>query len=194
MRSAIGLRHPASASCLGRHLRLAGRCPNNSSLFPPLAAVVVVALCAYSAEKLFLIEQCRSVCGRSGIAFSREGVVTANGSCRACFLRKRRRGGQASCWLNPLSQNLTVLTAPSEREPLARPQTLRLSRKLYRYAKGPIPEDDFPRPGEDVTAGDKKGNLAARSDGWGSFSTDIFSSQIACIPSKLLKNARFFVR
>ena len=38
-----GLRHPASASCLGRHLRLAGRCPNNSSLFPPLAAVVVVA-------------------------------------------------------------------------------------------------------------------------------------------------------
>ena len=38
------LRHPASASCLGRHARLAGRCPNNSSLFPPLAAVVVVAL------------------------------------------------------------------------------------------------------------------------------------------------------
>ena len=39
-----GLRPPASASCLGRHSRLAGRCPNNSSLFPPLAAVVVVAL------------------------------------------------------------------------------------------------------------------------------------------------------
>ena len=38
-----GLRHPASASCLGRHARLAGRCPNNSSLFPPLAAVVAVA-------------------------------------------------------------------------------------------------------------------------------------------------------
>ena len=91
------------------------------------------SLCAYSAEKLFLIEQCRSVCGRSGIAFSREGVVKANGSC-----------------LNSLSQNLTVLPAPSEREPLARPQTLRLSRKLYRYAKGPILEDDFPRPGEDV--------------------------------------------
>ena len=90
----IGLRHPASASCLGRHLRLAGRCPNNSSLFPPLAVVVVVALCTYSAERIFLIEQCRSVCGRSGIAFSREGVVKANGSCRACFLRKRRRGGK----------------------------------------------------------------------------------------------------
>ena len=39
-----GLRPPASASCLGRHSRLAGRCPNNSSLFPPLAAVAVVAL------------------------------------------------------------------------------------------------------------------------------------------------------
>ena len=34
--ASYGLRHPASASCLGRHLRLAGRCPNNSSLFPPL--------------------------------------------------------------------------------------------------------------------------------------------------------------
>ena len=39
-----GLRPPASASCLGRHSRLAGRCPNNCSLFPPLAAVAVVAL------------------------------------------------------------------------------------------------------------------------------------------------------
>ena len=39
----FGLRHPAFASCLGRHLRLAGRCPNSNSLFPPLAAVVAVA-------------------------------------------------------------------------------------------------------------------------------------------------------
>ena len=44
------------------------------------------------------------------------------------------------CLLNSLSQNLTVLPAPSKMEPLARPQTLRLSRKLYRYAKGPILE------------------------------------------------------
>ena len=41
--ASYGLRLPASASCLERHARLAGRCPNNSSLFPPLAAVVVVA-------------------------------------------------------------------------------------------------------------------------------------------------------
>ena len=85
MASAIGLRHPASASCLGRHSRLAGRCPNNSSLFPPLAAVVVVALWPYSAERLFLIEQSRSVCGRSGFAFSRGGVVAGNGRCSAAF-------------------------------------------------------------------------------------------------------------
>jgi len=63
MRAAIGLRHPASASCLERHLRLAGRCPNNSSLFPPLAAVVVVALCAYSAERIFIISQFWKICG-----------------------------------------------------------------------------------------------------------------------------------
>ena len=30
-------------------------------------------LCAYSAEKLFIIEQCRAVCGPPGIAFSRVG-------------------------------------------------------------------------------------------------------------------------
>ena len=38
-----GLRHPASASCFEKHLRLAGRGPNNDSLFPPLAAVIIVA-------------------------------------------------------------------------------------------------------------------------------------------------------
>ena len=38
-----GLRPPTSASCLGRHSHPAGRCPNSSSLYPPLAAVVAVA-------------------------------------------------------------------------------------------------------------------------------------------------------
>ena len=42
--------------------------------------------------------------------------------------------------LNSLSQSLTALPAPSGREPLARPQTLHFSRKLYRHAKGPILE------------------------------------------------------
>ena len=38
-----GLRLPASASCLERHSRLAGRCPNSSSLYRPQAAVIAVA-------------------------------------------------------------------------------------------------------------------------------------------------------
>ena len=88
-------------------------------------------------KNYFIISEYRSVCGRSGIPFSREGFGT-----------------------NSLSQSLTALPAPSRREPLTRPQALRFSRKLYRHAKGPISEDDFPRPGEDVAAGDKKGNLA----------------------------------
>ena len=41
---------------------------------------------------------------------------------------------------NSLSQSLTALTAPSGREPLARPDALRFSLKLYRHAKGPISE------------------------------------------------------
>ena len=41
---------------------------------------------------------------------------------------------------NSLSQSLTALPAPSKREPLARPEALHLSLKLYRHAKGPILE------------------------------------------------------
>ena len=73
---------------------------------------------------------------------------------------------------NSLSQSLTALPAPSEREPLAKPETLRLHQKLYRYAKGaPLGElspqategghteinflnKGFPRSGEAVTEGD----------------------------------------
>ena len=40
----VGLRLPASISCLGRHSCLAGRCPNGSSLFLPQAAVVAAAV------------------------------------------------------------------------------------------------------------------------------------------------------
>ena len=38
-----GSRLPAAASCIGRHAHPAGRSPNSSSLFLPLAAVVAVA-------------------------------------------------------------------------------------------------------------------------------------------------------
>ena len=62
--------HPAAATALERALHPAGQGPNSSSLLRPQAAVVAVA---YSAEKLFIIEQCRAVCGPPGIAFSRVG-------------------------------------------------------------------------------------------------------------------------
>ena len=81
-----GLRLPASASCLARHSHPAGRCPNSSSLHSlfcryvtsspgrgkSLAAGRSRRRCVSSAEELFIIEQCRAVCGPPGIAFSRE--------------------------------------------------------------------------------------------------------------------------
>ena len=80
-----GLRHPASASCLGRHSHLAGRCPNNSSLFPPLAAVVVVA-----AERLFLFVVSKRLRAFRNYFFT-GGVVEGNGSCRAAFRESAAR-------------------------------------------------------------------------------------------------------
>ena len=124
MRSAIGLRHPASASCLGRHLRLAGRCPNNSSLFPPLAAVVVVVLCAYSAEELLIliIEQCRAVCGPPGIAFSRVGSwrKTASAALVSCGNSRaagRTLSGSLRSPAVPLS-DFAIFPRPGEVVPL----------------------------------------------------------------------------
>ena len=121
-----GLRHPASASCLGRHSRLAGRCPNNSSLFPPLAAVVVVASHNQRKDHLYfaILENLRIFqnCLFTG------GVVKENGICSAAFcksaaLRRRTLSGAPA-------------PAPPKGELITLPQTLRLSRKLYRYAKG----------------------------------------------------------
>ena len=87
----IGLRHPASASCLGRHSRLAGRCPNNSSLFPPLAAVVVVASHVQRKEYFYL--QFRNACGRFGTTFSQEGAQRGTVSAaKICDLRHAKRG------------------------------------------------------------------------------------------------------
>ena len=46
------------------------------------------------------------------------GVVEGNGSCRAAFCESAARRGSTAD-LHPLSQNVTVLPAPSGREPLA---------------------------------------------------------------------------
>ena len=61
------------------------------------------------------------------------GVVEGNGICSAAFCENAAL--RESFWLN---------------------------RKVYGSARSPE-RADFPRPGEDVTAGDKKGNLS-RSD------------------------------
>ena len=57
-----------------------------------------------------------------------------------------------------LSVTAYAVPALPKGEPLAKPGTLR------GLPKAPTLRKDFPRPGEDVTTGDKKGNLASRSD------------------------------
>ena len=94
-------------------------------------------------KNYFIISEYRSVCGRSGIPFSREGFGT-----------------------NSLRQSLTALPAPSRREPLTCPQALRFSRKLYGHAKGPISGDDFPGRGK-MSPQVTKGESVAIGD-WGS--------------------------
>ena len=154
MPSANGLRHPASASCLGRHLRLAGRCPNNFSLFPPLAAVVVVAG-HIQRKNYFKLNKAGASADAPALYFHGWGGVTENGSCSAAFCESAalRESAVGLCphpsapfgrshlpptggrqpsqgELNSLSQNLTVLPAPSGREPLAWRQRLRLKCKV----------------------------------------------------------------
>ena len=98
MASANGLRHPASASCLGRHLRLAGRCPNNSSLFPPLAAVVVVASHIQRKDYFTFGVQ-------ESLRTFLNPIFTGRG-------RKGKRHLQAFSGLNSLSQNLRFCRLP----------------------------------------------------------------------------------
>ena len=80
------------------------------------------SLCAYSAERIFIISRLSRSAERSKRIFT-GGVVEENGICSAAFCE---------------SAALRVGARSPERA-------------------------DFPRPGDDVTAGDKKGNLS-RSD------------------------------
>ena len=120
-----------------------GWCSNQLSY---RAMIAQVRAASYRGNVLYYIE--KSACCQAQI-------------CRKCnFLQKRagwavRRRQNDFKWslrsatnafsregfrTNSLSQNLTVLPAPSGREPLARPQTLHFSRELCRHAKGPILE------------------------------------------------------
>ena len=107
--AASGLRHPASASCLGRHLRLAGRCPNNSSLFPPLAAVVVVATHIQRNDYFYFAFV--ALCGARQTLFSQRGrnrkrqVQTLPSSPSQALTRQLPQRG--SLWRNCTLCNLT---------------------------------------------------------------------------------------
>ena len=68
-------------------------------------------------------------------------LVSCGFSALAALAEMRYTGNtETNVKENSLRQNLMVLPAPSKREPLAQPDTLRFSWKLYRYAKGPISE------------------------------------------------------
>ena len=71
------------------------------------------------------------------------GVVEGNGSCRAVFCESAALRGnlrQALNRLNSLSQNLTVLPAPSEREPLAWREIFQLKCKVCGRTRSPLGE------------------------------------------------------
>ena len=88
------------------------------------------SLCAYSAEKSFITEQCRAVCGPPGIAFSRERSW-----------RKTAFAALVSCGNirdELLSSNPAGLPPPSVREALAKPKALHLSQKLFRCERLPL--------------------------------------------------------
>ena len=85
-----GLRLPASASCLARHSHPAGRCPNSSSLFRPLAAVVAVAnwglLAPSNPKAVGLHTKNPSRCARGFFVFRRfEVAARRNVRATACF-------------------------------------------------------------------------------------------------------------
>ena len=68
-------------------------------------------------------------------------LVSCGFSTLAALAKMRYTGNtKTNVKENSLRQNRMVLPAPSEREALAQPDTLRFSWKLYRYAKGPISE------------------------------------------------------
>ena len=109
-----GLRHPASASCLGRHLRLAGRCPNSNSLFPPLAAVVAVA--SHSIARPIALRATGShPSGRSSEKIP-AACNAASGSAGALY--RRGRGHRRPAALHP--RGLCGRAAPPGMEALRR--------------------------------------------------------------------------
>ena len=128
--AAYGLRHPASTSCLGRHLRLAGRCPNNSSLFPPLAAVVVVAGHFQRKNDFYLRDG--KICGSSRLAFFTEGA-------------QRGTGG---FFIHILALSVTFGDSSPKGRALGGPHRLHLFANVSPFDRLPPAGENLSRPGE----------------------------------------------
>ena len=96
-------------------------------------------------------------------AQSQRFLSVENSPAPLCSISMGGKGGGYTYYIgNSLRQSLSALPAPSGREPLARREGFQLKCKASGRASSPE-RADFPRPGEDVTAGDKRGNLS-RSD------------------------------
>ena len=67
-------------------VRFAGASGGSGAVLRKTIGMRSALLCAYSAEKLLIIEQCRAVCGPPGIAFSRVGSwrKTASAALVSC--------------------------------------------------------------------------------------------------------------
>ena len=81
-------------------------------------------LCAYSAEKLFRIEQCRAVCGPPGIAFSRVGSQ-----------RKTAVAALVSCGNSRAAVSVLALSVIAARCQLSQGESLWQNWKVCRTAK-----------------------------------------------------------
>ena len=95
----------------------------------------VTGWCSNQLSYRAMIAQVRAASYRGNVLY-----YIGNSVCCQAQICEKYNFLQNGIGTNSLSQNLTVLPAPSGREPLAHPQALHFSRKLYSYAKGPIPE------------------------------------------------------
>ena len=181
--ASYGLRHPASASCLGRHARLAGRCPNNSSLFPPLAAVVVVAGHSRNSILVFgVAERLRAF----RYSFFTGGVVMENGRCSAAsygsatlrtFPTIAARNKKAIVFAS-LHQRWLRIGAADE----ARTRYLHLGKvALYQMSYGRISGAFIPAPSQAILANFGVPAKACRARFCGEKEKIWYSSQKSCL-------------
>ena len=124
---------PTTPPCIPPFVTCGDIFPRRGGSLCSLAAVVVVVLCAYSAEKLLIIEQCRAVCGPPGIAFSRVGSW-----------RKTASAALVSCGNSRAAGSVLALSVCSLRshpplpkgEALAWRHSFRLNCEVYGFARG----------------------------------------------------------